>query len=210
MSSTNYLLSRDYTELVRLMREGQTVVCFIDFNFDSLRNTTPPCRDICKTRYENYEGRETFSLNARGIGYIEGYDNERGSAESKFIAACEKSNVEFLPPSTTSKHEEDLSLQRRLTYAESNLELLAKHIQKDGMTWSHVISEAVRRIDAKEHPKTTHEELDRGWDEILHALDVPNPDSTNPPSSPRTSLLILLSFILGATLSAAGIWISMH
>jgi hypothetical protein len=48
-----------------------------------------------------------------------------------------------------AEHSED---KTKLAYAESNLAILAKSIKREGMTWCHVVNEAVRMIQAAEKP----------------------------------------------------------
>ena len=100
--SRTYTTSRDYDELLRLMQAGHDLVCFVDYRFHSDASGEPPCRDVCRTRYEPGKPdsiHESMRLpylaaQSRGIGYAGGL---RLSPE-EFKKDCAKVNLEFIPP----------------------------------------------------------------------------------------------------------------
>lgn len=93
-----YPTSRDYDKLIRLMQAGHELVCFVDYSFPSDERTTPPVRDIARTRYEapiegQYDGHAYLSVSSRGIGYAGGLR----LSEAEFKKDCQAVNLEFIP-----------------------------------------------------------------------------------------------------------------
>ena len=79
---SGYVTSKDYQKLAALMTT-QSVVCICRYN---------QCRDVCQSLYNG----TTWMLNARGIGYVCAFD------EQDFIQQCDKYEVEWLVPNTSS------------------------------------------------------------------------------------------------------------
>lgn len=101
-----YSTSRDYDLLLRLMPTHR-LVCFVDYRFPSDSRDEPPCRDVCRTRYEppdpqgrgEYTKLPHFAAQSRGICYAGGM---RMTPEA-FKKDCAAVNLEFiLPPSAVN------------------------------------------------------------------------------------------------------------
>ena len=81
-----YAMSRDYAELYRLAQE-QSVICIAN-HIGIVESQLPTCRDVAQTVVYG----EMTQVSARGVCYLFGFDQE------EFIQACERADVEFLPP----------------------------------------------------------------------------------------------------------------
>jgi hypothetical protein len=74
--------SRDYARLAELA-QTRSVICLVDYQ---------GCRDVAHTVYSKFDELETWTVGARGIGYISTFDREG------FIASCQARNLEFIEP----------------------------------------------------------------------------------------------------------------
>jgi hypothetical protein len=83
-----YTLSDDYTQLAKLMK-SQSIICTVKYI---------TCRDVAHTTYYKspISGEETFTLSARGIGYVHAWDHD------DFLRQCAQSEVRFIPPNDPS------------------------------------------------------------------------------------------------------------
>ena len=100
--TNTYKTSKDYERLVELMKEGQTIVCFADYNVNER-----VYRDVARARlYTN-----TFQISARGIGYVWAFDGK------DFIQQCNELNITFIDPTYTSELEEALKLLEHIDYS---------------------------------------------------------------------------------------------
>ena len=104
-----YQTSRDYAQLLALMKAGHRIACLVDYRFQSDDPTEPSCRDIAHTRASPPEPKSQFedtrnhwflSIGARGICYIGGMH----ISDTDFLAQCAKYNVEFLVPAALPLH----------------------------------------------------------------------------------------------------------
>lgn len=96
-----YPTSRDYDLLLRLIPHHR-IVCFVDYRFPSDSRDEPPCRDVCRTRYEEPDPQDRhersklpyFAAQSRGICYAGGM---RLTPEA-FKKDCTAVNLEFILP----------------------------------------------------------------------------------------------------------------
>lgn len=98
-----YATSKDYPLLLRLMKEGKRVACFVDYHFSGDSPLDPPCRDICATRSEepnlgskSYEVRQHWYLAVQSRGYC--HIGGHHISDDVFLAQCAKANLEFIIP----------------------------------------------------------------------------------------------------------------
>lgn len=93
----NYTTSRDYDLLIHLMQSGHRLVCFVNYCFPSDKPGEPPCRDVCRTRYEpprkNPE-EHYFAAQCRGICYAGGYH----MTPEQIKKDCQAVELEFILP----------------------------------------------------------------------------------------------------------------
>lgn len=87
-----YPLSRDYTRLRELLDKGYSIVCYADYRWSD----GEVLRDICEARKMPDSEDDSYSFNARGIGYLDWHQRHQTKYELSFDRACEKSNIEFI------------------------------------------------------------------------------------------------------------------
>lgn len=70
------------------------IPCFVDYNFPSLKGISPPCRDICKARYN--QEQKSIDVGCRGLSYISTFEKAPEKMKIEFINQCMSSNLEFI------------------------------------------------------------------------------------------------------------------
>ena len=87
-----YNTSKDYEWLAKKVKE-ESIICIIDYKRQFEGEKEFHSRDVGVTSYfEKDDGRGTWSISARGTGYLIAF------SEEEFIKLCEILNVEILMP----------------------------------------------------------------------------------------------------------------
>lgn len=84
-----YQTSKAYYLLYQLLKRGEQIICFIDYDF---YDRGPKGRDICRASFDSING---CNFDARGIGYM-WMPAERFEDYEFFEKSCEKLNVEWV------------------------------------------------------------------------------------------------------------------
>lgn len=86
-----YKLSRNYKKLYKLINQGNTVICFVDFSFPGSKGS--PSRDICKAS----KNEDRIYFYSRGCVYIP-IESWEPKTYDFFELLCMKYNVEWVKP----------------------------------------------------------------------------------------------------------------
>lgn len=105
MSENNHRLaqynaSKDYKRLANLARKA-SIICLVDYRLRQPVDGVESVRDVARTTVQRSDGKEFFSISARGISYVIAFN------EDEFILLCASNNVEFLEPAKEQHDEEN-------------------------------------------------------------------------------------------------------
>ena len=90
-----YAYSRDYRTAFSLIQKGIKIVGFVDYQFRSLQEKYPPCRDVCVVRRK---GHKQIDFGVRGICYGSVDPWIKETTWVQFKSECERMNFEFIIP----------------------------------------------------------------------------------------------------------------
>lgn len=96
MENIPYQLSKDYNQLFELVKAGNRIVVFVDYD---MQDGKEPCRDVATL--SNF----TYYPSARGISYnirFIFHDTPDEEKWKRFLENCHHSNLEFVIPNAVN------------------------------------------------------------------------------------------------------------
>lgn len=107
-SSANYKVSANYKHLVKLLKEGKKVVCFVTYDFSCGDNKPMYVTDVCMAQYDDrskYEEYHGFNVVCRGTEFfgVSKYQTKLSYAqglnlEQLFVKMCKRYKLKYIEP----------------------------------------------------------------------------------------------------------------